>query len=61
MTKTRKTRCKKGKDWKNLEFLELLTDEKPEGKKNEEITKELKMLKIRIVLCEKNLNEKPSN
>ena len=30
MIKSRKTRCKKEKDKKNLEILELLNDEKPE-------------------------------
>ena len=42
----RKTRCKKKRNYKNLEVLELLNDEK---RRNKEVMKE-KKLKLRIVL-----------
>ena len=53
MTKSRKNRCKKENNKKNLEVLELLSDEDQKEEMNKEVTKK-KMLKLRIVfICEK--------
>ena len=58
MTNGRKTRCKKKRNKKSLEVLELLNDEK---RKNKEVRKE-KKLKLRIVLyVTENSVEKQSN
>ena len=48
MTNNRETRCKKKKDRKILEVIELLNDEDRKKEVNKEVTKK-KILKIRIV------------
>ena len=60
MTKSRKTRCKKEKNKKNSEVLELLNDENQKKEMNEEVTKK-KDLKLRIVFMREKLKRKLAN
>ena len=60
MTKSRKTRCKKEKNKKNSEVLELLNDENQNEEMNEEVTKK-KDLKLRIVFMREKLKRKLAN